>query len=184
MSAVVKQIAGKPIYERDRWRPKNNGPARTAGRHNCIGYWLWTRSLDYPCGKRVGSSGSVTALDLQPEMLRRAKEQARTNNCDNIHFIRGGIADSLLPVNSFDRALLVTVLGEVLQKKPALAEIYNSLRPNGMLSVTEALPDHHDQTYGKVCRLAVSTGFVIGSRWLNGLAHATHFIKPVYGNAL
>lgn len=42
---------------------------------------------------------------------------------------------------SFDHALLVTVLGEILNKRDALVEIYQSLRQGGILSVTEMIPD-------------------------------------------
>lgn len=134
--------------------------------------------LTIPAALRIGPSGAVTALDLQPEMLQRAQERAVANNCDNIRFINGGIGDGLLPSSTFDRALLVTVIGEVLHKETALAEIFASLKPEGILSITEALPDPHYQTYRYVRDLALSAGFMTADRWRNGLAYTTHFIKP------
>ena len=42
---------------------------------------------------------------------------------------------------SFDHAFLVAVLGEVTDRDKALDELYRVLRPGGILSITEMLPD-------------------------------------------
>ena len=111
-------------------------------------------------------------------MLRRAEEKAGQNECSNIQFIEGGIGEGLLPKSRFDRALLVAVLGEVLEKEAALSEIFAALRPGGILSITEALPDPHYQAFGKVQKMALSAGFTAGDHWRNGLAYTAHFKKP------
>jgi ubiquinone/menaquinone biosynthesis C-methylase UbiE len=134
--------------------------------------------LAIPAARRVGPSGQVTALDVQAEMLRRAREKAVANQCDNIRFIHAAIGAGALPAGVFDRAILVTVLGEVLNKDEALAEIFATLKPGGILSITEVLPDPHYQTYGAVNKLTTRAGFVAGEKWRRSLGYTAHFIKP------
>jgi len=54
---------------------------------------------------------------------------------------------------------LVTVLGEIPDKVAALRDLHRSLRPGGVLSVTEVLPDPHYQTVARVREPAAEGGF-------------------------
>ena len=54
----------------------------------------------------------------------------------------------------FDRAVLVTVLGEIPGREAALREIFEALRPGGILLVEETIRDPHFQTRSTVTRLA------------------------------
>ena len=56
--------------------------------------------------------------------------------------------------NNFDRALLVTVLGEIPDRDAALRAIFDALKPGGILSITEILRDPHYQRRTTVLRLA------------------------------
>jgi ubiquinone/menaquinone biosynthesis C-methylase UbiE len=89
-----------------------------------------------------------------------------------------GVADSALEPQSFDRAMLVTVLGEIPNRERAMAEIFRALKPGGVLAVTEALPDPHYQPYSRVRRLASQVGFVPLNRYGNWVAFTANFIKP------
>lgn len=121
-----------------------------------------------PIAKRVGLAGEVTAMDIQPGMLEKVKEKAKANNINNIKYINAGIGEGKLTRNYYDRALLVTVLGEIPDQKAALKEIFDALKPNGILSVTETIFDPHFQNREKVVKLTDQIGFktksVIGNR--------------------
>ena len=75
----------------------------------------------------------------------------------------------LLEDSSVDFALLVTVLGEVDDAQVTLQEIRRVLRPGGLLSVTEHLPDPDFRSAATVRSLASSQGFAerdySGGRW-------------------
>src|SRR5262245_33543695 len=92
--------------------------------------------LSVPIAEKVGY-GEVVAVDIQPGMLQRAQEKARKANLTNIRFVQAGADEGKLQRNHFDRALLVTVLGEIPDQKAALGEIYDALKPGGILSVTD-----------------------------------------------
>jgi SAM-dependent methyltransferase len=115
--------------------------------------------LTLPAARRVGSSGSVFALDLQPRMLAMLARRVREAGLANVHIVRARLGEGALPADRFDVALLVTVLGEVPLRLTALREIHRSLRPGGLLSLTEVLPDPHYQPLGRVRALAREAGF-------------------------
>lgn len=115
--------------------------------------------LTIPAAHRVGAEGEVTALDIQPEMLRRVQKKLDAAALTNVRLVRAGAGEGKVGRDKFDRALLVTVLGEIPDRKAALLEIFQALKPGGILSTTEVLPDPDFQTPGTVRRLAFEVGF-------------------------
>src|SRR5262249_48157085 len=96
-----------------------------------------------PIARQVGPRGEVVAMDIQAGMLQRAREKAAAANLANIRFLEGGLGEGKLGRNRFDRSVLVTVLGEIPDREAALREIFDALKPGGMLSVTEIIFDPH-----------------------------------------
>ena len=115
--------------------------------------------LTIPVAQQIGPQGEVVAIDIQPGMLRRAQEKAQAAHLNNIRFLQGGIEADHLARNQYDRALLVTVLGEIPERKTALTEIFEALKPGGILSVTEVIFDPHFQSRQTVRELATTVGF-------------------------
>ena len=83
-----------------------------------------------------------------------------------------------LELNYFDRALLVTVLGEITDKHAALVEVYGALKGDGILSITEVLPDPHYMTKEKVCSLCQQAGFKETECFDGQLSFTLNFKKP------
>ena len=133
--------------------------------------------LTIPLAKQVGPNGRVVAFDMQPGMLDRAREKARLAQLDNIDFLEAEIGTGQLPKNRFDRAVLVTVLGEVPDREAALREIFDAIKPGGILSVTEVIFDPHFQRRRTVTRLAEAVGFREQAFFGNRLAYTIHFEK-------
>lgn len=134
--------------------------------------------LTLPVARGVGSQGHVVAMDVQAGMLERAREKARLAVLGNITFLQAALGDGQLPRNHFDRALLVTVLGEIPDRQAALKEILTALKPGGILSITEVIFDPHFQRRGTVTRLACGLGFREKAFYGNRLAYVLHFVKP------
>jgi ubiquinone/menaquinone biosynthesis C-methylase UbiE len=134
--------------------------------------------LAIPAAQRAGPSGSVTAVDLQPEMLARLRKRAAQAGVANIETRMMDIsAENILDPESYHRAWLVTVLGEIPNKASALRNIYRALRPGGTLSITEILPDPHYQRYSTVLQLAQSAGFEPAGHWENLFSFTQNFVK-------
>lgn len=112
-----------------------------------------------PMAKTIGLQGEVTALDIQDKMLERVKEKAHAAQLNNIVFVCAGLGDGKLEHNKYDRATLVTVIGEIPNQKAALQEIFNALKQGGILSITETLFDPHYQKINSIIDLAQEVGF-------------------------
>ena len=115
--------------------------------------------LTIPIARLVLPGGEVVGVDIQEAMLRIARERLEKSGLANLSFKRAAAGEGALGPGRFDRALLVTVLGEIPQQVEALREVRNVLAPGGFLSITEFLPDPHYQSVGKVRRLAAEAGF-------------------------
>jgi len=114
-----------------------------------------------PAAGRVGSSGRVVALDVQEGMLRRLEERIAELGIGNVEPVHAGAGEGAITENTFDRALLVTVLGEIPRREEALREIYESLKPGAILSITEVIPGPHYQRQATVRVLTETTGFLV-----------------------
>ena len=134
--------------------------------------------LTIPAARQVGPQGEVVAIDLQPGMLRRAQEKAQAADLTNIQFLQAGVGDGKLGVGLADRALLVTVLGEIPDREAALREVFVALEPGGILSVTEIIFDPHFQSRGTVLRLAGAVGFREKAFFGNRIAFTLNLEKP------
>jgi len=138
--------------------------------------------LTIPVAKAVGESGEITAFDMQEAMLQRVQARAKTEHLENIRFVHGKAGDTMPGRNKFrnkfDRVLLVTVLGEIPEQQEALAGIFESLKPGGLLSVTEVIADPHFQPRGKVRRLAASAGFAEQAFFGSAISYTLNFTRP------
>ena len=133
--------------------------------------------LTLPAAKLVGRSGEVVALDLQSKMLDKLNVRAEKMQLDNIRLVHAAAGSGKIDNDYFDRALLVTVLGEIPNKHEALIEIYDSLTEGGILSITEIIPDPHYTTIKKVRALCLDAGFQEIDSFGNWLAFTINFIK-------
>jgi ubiquinone/menaquinone biosynthesis C-methylase UbiE len=71
----------------------------------------------------------------------------------------------------------VTVLGEVPDRVAGLRTLYGLLRPEGILSVTEFLPDPHYQSRATVRQLAAEAGFRAGTAFGGAFAFTLNLHK-------
>lgn len=147
------------------------------------------KALDFGCGpgrltipmaEKVGDQGQVTAVDIQPGMLKRTQEKAQAINRDNIQFVQAAAGEDKLGTDQFDRAVLVTVLGEIPDQSSAMKELFNAMKPGGLLSVTEVIFDPHFQSQESVLKLAQDVGFKNKDFFGNRLAYTLHLEKPSF----
>jgi len=87
--------------------------------------------------KRVGPAGKVYANDIQPEMLRRLRENADKAKLKNIETVPGTDVDPKLPAGQMDIVLLVDVYHEFSQPQKMLRKIRDALKPSGRLVLLE-----------------------------------------------
>lgn len=154
------------------WTVERDNPftsaTRAAGVIRAAGLAPGMQVLDLGCGpgritvpaaRAVMPGGEVVAVDVQAAMIRRARARAAAAHLTNIRFLQAAIGEGKLGLAQFDRAFLVTVLGEIPDRRAALAEVFAALKPGGMLTVAEIAFDPHYQRRATVEKLASSVGF-------------------------
>jgi ubiquinone/menaquinone biosynthesis C-methylase UbiE len=168
--------------------PKTDFMSRTRQTLDRIGVQPGERLLDVgagpgrisrPAALRTGPTGSVVALDVQPKMLERLKQRAEKLNITNIEPRLADIAQDLsLPADSFDRAWMVAVLGEIPDREAAIRNVYRVLKPRGVFSITETMRDPHYQRRKTVIQLCTHAGFVPTQYWGSAWEYTQNFVKP------
>jgi ubiquinone/menaquinone biosynthesis C-methylase UbiE len=128
--------------------------------------------------KEVGPTGDVVAIDIDPRTLRLAEKHASASGLKNVRFVLAGAGEGKLGQSRFDRAVLVAVLGEIINRNSAMAEIFQALKPGGLLSVTEVALDPHRQSAREIRRLAEGTGFLEQACFDNRLLYTINLVKP------
>lgn len=129
------------------------------------------RVLEIGCGsgaytleiaRAVGATGKVVALDIQPGMLEQLKNKlTRSENTDirNVEPLLASACQLPFQNGSFDAAFMITVLQEIPDKWRALAEVRRTLRPGGIVAVTEWLFDPDYPLKQTTLRLLKEAGF-------------------------
>ena len=133
--------------------------------------------LTLPLAEIVGPQGEVTALDIQNEMLDRVRGKVNAAGLQNVKYLQAGLGDRKLPQAYFDRAVLVTVLGEIPNQATAMKEIFDALKPGGILSVTEVIFDPHFHRRETVLKVAQAAGFKEKNFFGKKLAYTMHLQK-------
>lgn len=134
--------------------------------------------LTIPLAQKMAPSGEIVAMDLQEGMLQRVKQKAEASHINTIRYLHAGLGEGKLEREYYDRVVLVTVLGEIPDKVSALQEIFQALKPGGILSVTEVIFDPHFLSQKTVINLGKQVGFELQNIYGRRLAYTMHLIKP------
>lgn len=135
--------------------------------------------ITIPLAQQLEKTLEITAMDLQQGMLEKVKTKAAKLGLKNIQFLQKKIRPGVLQKNYYDRALLVSVLGEIPEqdKEKSLRAIYDALKPGGILVISEIIFDPHFQNKKKIRNLALKAGFRESTIFGYRLAFTVQFKK-------
>jgi ubiquinone/menaquinone biosynthesis C-methylase UbiE len=138
--------------------------------------------LTLPLAERVGEKGWVCAIDGQEGMLAKLEERlgrgGSSRGIANVAPLRVELGvDELPEVELFDRAMLCMVTGEIKKRPRAFAQLHQTLRPGGVLSVTETLePDYRRRA---TVRTEIEpVGFEFEREYGGCISYTMNFAKP------
>lgn len=112
--------------------------------------------------------GRLFLADIQQEMLDYSRKRLQARNINNVEYrlCDGKTLD--FDNESFERVFMVTVIGEVDNKREYLKEIRRILKNDGMLSISELAGDPDKLSIDELKDLVCSEGFklkdLIGSK--------------------
>jgi precorrin-6B methylase 2 len=87
--------------------------------------------------ERVGTNGTVYAVDVQPEMIEILRLQMKRQHVTNVEAILGTETDPRLPPAKLDLAIMVDVYHELEYPYEMLASIAKALKPGGRVVFVE-----------------------------------------------
>ena len=125
--------------------------------------------------------GQLQLFDLQPEMISRSMRRCAAHGVTNVSYAAGDALALPFRDEQFDAVCMVTVLGEIPHRDAAVRSIARVLRPGGVLSVSEHLPDPDFVPFKTLRAQLHDTGLDLVARFGSVVAYTANFRKVSRG---
>jgi ubiquinone/menaquinone biosynthesis C-methylase UbiE len=134
-------------------------------------------TFTFEIAKHVGDDGCVYAIDIQESIVTALGEKVEKLGVDNVSVRQASAYHLPFSNGYFDRVFMVTVLGEIPDKRKALSEIKRVLKNEGLLAIGEFLPDPDYPRKSTVTGWCHDSGFDLNEQFGNWLHYLLTFEK-------
>ncbi len=117
--------------------------------------------------KRVGNTGVVYAVDINPESITYINQRIQRDKIGNVHTILSNEDDPKLPQNSVDSVLLLKTYHEVAHPVLLLENLKKSLRSGAKIGVIDrnGKGDDHGVSRDVVIKEATQAGYQLQEQY-------------------
>ena len=144
------------------------------------------RVLDLGCGggidaliasRLVGARGRVFGIDMTPEMVKLARENADQAGSENIDFLQGNIEDLPLASESLDVVLSNCVINFSENKQQVMNEACRVLAPGGRFVISDIVQyaPISEKSYAPLCKIVGTTNGMSSARKYEQMLKAAGF---------
>ena len=127
--------------------------------------------------RRVGDSGKVVTVDIEPKMIERVKSRMRSEGIKNIDARVADVYQLPFDEGSFDVVYMIAVIGEIPDPDRAMAQFHQVLAESGTLVFSELLLDPDYVLPRTLVRKAEAAGFLLRERLGNAFYYTLVFEK-------
>ena len=116
---------------------------------------------------RVTDSGTVYAVDINPEAVRYIDQRVKKERLSNVKTILGRSDDPMLPANAVDAVLLLKTYHEVAKPIALFENLRASLRPGAKVGVIDRNGNGENHGVGKdvVIHEAAQAGYALTEQY-------------------
>jgi SAM-dependent methyltransferase len=142
-------------------------PGKTVADIGAGSGWFTVRAA-----RRVGETGTVYAVDINPDAIRYVSNRAQKEQLHNIKAVLGKPDNPLLPANAVDSVLLLKTYHEVAEPVTLLRNLKASLRPGSKVGIIDRNGNGEDHGVARdiVIREAQEAGYRLQEEY--------DFVKP------
>jgi ubiquinone/menaquinone biosynthesis C-methylase UbiE len=133
-------------------------PGKTVADIGAGSGWFTVRAA-----KRVTSSGTVYAVDINPEAIHYIEQRARKEQLTNIKTILGHEDNPLLPAGQIDAVLMLKTYHEIAKPVALLRNLRAALRPGARIGIIDrnGNGENHGVNKAVVLKEAAQAGYEV-----------------------
>src|SRR5215471_8492085 len=117
--------------------------------------------------RRVGSAGTVYAVDINPEAIRYIENRMKQENLANVHTVLSTADDPRLPKASVDAVLILKTYHEIAQPVTLLGNLRPALKTGARVGIIDrnGNGENHGVAKDVVIREANEAGFKLAEQY-------------------
>ncbi|TKJ19352.1 MAG: dimethylmenaquinone methyltransferase [Promethearchaeota archaeon Loki_b32] len=127
--------------------------------------------------KSILPDGKVYAIDIQQSIINRLKKRIEKEGITNIILKIDDAYNLSFEDESVDRVLMIASLPEIPDPIRVLKELKRVLKPDGMISLSEMLPDPDYPRRKTEKKWAEEAGFDLDEQFGNWFVYQLNFVK-------